>query len=128
MATIKTYNGSQNDATFYIQSKGKNAGQPLINPIPNCFAVYTNVQNAFEIVYALHTAKAFNQYIIGSVIPFIRIDAMKKIVLPAFDYAFDTKKLNAISAIDQNIENLEKQLELMKQMKKAIAGELIRKI
>jgi len=126
MTTIKTFNGSQNDATFYIQSKGNKAGQPLTQPIPNCFAVYTDVQNAFEIVYALYTAKAFKNFIIGSVIPFIRIDAMKKIVLPAFDRAFDTKKLNAICAIDQNIANLEKQLELMKQMKQAIAGEVIR--
>jgi restriction endonuclease S subunit len=126
MTTIKTFNGSTENVTFYIQSKGNNAGQPLTNPIPNCFAVCTDVENAFEIVYALFTAKAFNQYIIGSVIPFIRISTMKEIVLPAFDRTYDNNKLNAINTIDQQIENLNKQLVLIKQMQRAIANQIIK--
>ena len=34
---IKTYSGQEAD--FYIQAKGLNAGRPLKNPKANCFAV-----------------------------------------------------------------------------------------
>lgn len=127
MTTIKTFNGSTENVTFYIQSKGNNAGRPLKNPIPNCFAVHTDVENAFEIVYALFTANAFKSFVIGSVIPFITISSMKEIVLPAFDKTYNKKQLNGINTIDKQIENLEKQLKLMKDLKKAIAHELLTK-
>ena len=121
MTTIKTYNGQE--ATFYIQSKGLHSGRPLKNPIPNCFAVITDTPNAYEIVYSLWKGKAFYNQIIGSVIPFIRISDIKKIVISAIDKAdrYNQKNLEKLELIDKNIETLHKQIALLKEMQTAIA-------
>lgn len=123
---IKTYNGQK--ATFYIQSKGLHAGRPLKEAIPNSFAVTTKINNAYEIVYSLWRAKAFYNCIIGSVIPFIRVADVKKIVLSAFDNVerCNQKNLKKIEVIDNNIETLEKQIALLKEMRDATAHQTIR--
>lgn len=65
---------------FYIQIKGLHSGRPMKQPIVNCVAVYTDIPNLFEVVYALWKGRYFECDIIGSVIPFIRIDAIKKVI------------------------------------------------
>ena len=120
MITLKTYNGQQ-DATFFIQCKGNNSGRPLKEPIPNCFAVYTDVPNAFEIVYGLFISKAFVRDIIGSVIPFIRKRDLMAILEPALSKTYKTQELDAVNLIDQQIANTLKKVELLKKLKIAVA-------
>lgn len=103
MYKICTYNG-QKSASFYIQSKGNYAGRPLRKPIPNCFAVYSENPFAFEIVYCLFKAKTFEYYIIGSVIPFIRIGEVKKILNQYLDKEYCTKHLQTVQAIDKLLD------------------------
>lgn len=121
MVAIKTYQGQK--ATFYIQAKGNNAGRPLKKPIPNCFAVTTEIQNAFEIVYCLYRAKVFNFYIIGSVIPFIRIGDVKQLVKAAFRDSkfYDPRKLATLEKIDLQIVLLHKQIEQLQKMQFVLA-------
>ena len=114
------------EANFYIQTKGLHAGRPLKNAIPNCVAVETDVENAFEIVYALWVAKKFVPYIGGSVVPFIRIADLKKVVLNGFEAVTDNKLTSKIEKIDSAIENMEKQLELLKQMRFSLANHLFK--
>jgi hypothetical protein len=126
--TIKTYTGQ--NANFYIQSKGLHAGRPLKNPIPNCFAVNTEVANAFEIVYSLWIAKAFQYYIGGTCVPFIRIGDLKNIVIPAIENAknVDEKQLKAIELIEKNIEIMNKKIKLMQELKNATAKSINQKL
>lgn len=121
MIKIETYKGQKAD--FYIQSKGNNAGRPLTTPIPNCFAVHTDVHGAFQIVFALWKAKSFDRVIWGSVIPFMRITECRKIVNRGINQhqLFDDKKLNAVGLIDDKIENLLAQVEKYKQLQYALA-------
>lgn len=125
--TIKSYNGQS--ATFYIQCKGLHSGRPMRNPIPNCFAVSTDFENAFELVYALWKSKKFYNYIGGSVIPFIRITDVKKIVERGIMATIgkDTKKLIAVSKIDNQITILKKQISLMVEMQEAMAKSIFKK-
>ena len=119
--TIKTYTGQKAD--FYIQSKGANAGRPLKNPKRNCFAVNTNIQNAYEIVFSLWKAKTFKYDIIGSCIPFVRISAVKKIVSQALSKAdkYNEKHLKMIEGVDAKIANLNQQIEMLKQLQTQLA-------
>jgi hypothetical protein len=121
MIEIKTYNGQE--ATFYIQAKGLHSGRPLKNPIPNSFAVTTDIKNAYEIVYSLWKAKSFYYFIGGSVVPFIRITDVKKIVFAAINKAdnYNKKQLEQLNKIDLHIDNLNKQIELLKQMQIGLA-------
>lgn len=118
---IKTYNGQI--ATFYIQAKGLHSGRPLKKAIPNSFAVTTDIKNAYEIVYSLWKAKDFNPFIGGSVVPFIRIADVKKIVLSAIDKCdqYNQKNLESLCKIDSHINNLNKQIELLKEMQISLA-------
>jgi hypothetical protein len=122
---IKQYNG-KHQADFYIQCKGLHSGRPLRNPIPNCFSIFTEQQNAFELAYAAYVSKSYNQFISGSVIPFIRISDCKK-VLSAFINILDENvegNLKKIEQIDKRIKNVEDQIRLLHQMKIAIARKL----
>jgi len=126
--TIKTYNGQKAD--FYIQAKGLHAGRPMKNPIPNCFAVNTEVENAFEVVSSLWIGQSFKYYIGGSCCPFIRIGDVKRIVIPAIEssYQVETKQLKTIELIDKNIEILEKKIKLMQELKQATAKSINQKL
>ena len=41
------------EARFYVQSKGHNAGRPLNSPIPNSWAVFTDIPYLKEIAFSL---------------------------------------------------------------------------
>lgn len=125
MTTIKTFTGQ--DATFYIQSKGLHSGRPMKTPKSNCFAVTTSIENSFEIVFALYKGNAFKEWIKGSVIPFISITDLKKIVLPKIKNSkqLDSKKLNAICSIDLHVENLNSQIKKYKELQVALAFQAI---
>ena len=120
MTTLKTYSGQQ-DADFFIQCKGHHSGRPLKTPIPNCFAVYTDVDHAFEIVYSLYKARRFSRNIIGSVVPFIRKRDLLDIIVPAFNQNYDPKGLAGVKAIDTHVQELQKQIEKMKLLQGKLA-------
>jgi hypothetical protein len=120
--SIKTYSGQKAD--FYIQAKGLHAGRPLKHPKVNSFAVNTNITNAYEVVFSLWKGKAFKNYIIGSVVPFIRVSSVKEIVSRALSNIdkFDKKNLETIAHIDEHIKNLETQIKLLKQCQVDLAA------
>lgn len=123
---VTTYKGQEAD--FYIQAKGDHAGRPLRSPIPNCFAVTGAGPMAFEAVYSLWVAKVFYPYIGGSVIPFIRISDLKRILNAHVNECVSRKaaELNKITAIDQAIADLEKKLSLAKELKQAYARSIFK--
>jgi len=63
--------------TFYILSKGNNAGQPQLLPWVNSFAMHCRSKEEldfyFWLCYSLWQAGHFRQYLRGSVIPFLTV-------------------------------------------------------
>ncbi len=127
MLRVETYNG-QKSANFFIQCKGNYSGRPLRKPIPNCFAVFTKNPLAFEIVYCLFKAKIFEYYIIGSVIPFIRITEVKKILEKYIQVEFCEKKLKAIQGIDELLTIKQEQIKKLMDLQTAFALESIKSV
>jgi hypothetical protein len=67
---------------YYILNKGLNSGKPNKEPYTNSFVVLCNseqeLEDLFWISYSLWKCKFWHQFLIGSVIPFIRIGDFKK--------------------------------------------------
>lgn len=128
---LKTYNGTKDaKQKFYIQSKGLHSGRPLKEPIPNCFAVYTDIKNAYEIAYCIFKAKLYRNLIMGSVVPFIRIREARDLLTPIFlNYKrFDLQKLGLIEKIDSQLILMDKKQRALKEMQLAMAHQLIRQV
>ena len=69
---------------FFILNKGLNSGKPLNQPCPNCFVCLTDNQEDREFLYwlsfGLWKSKAFHYYLKGSLIPFITISEIRRLI------------------------------------------------
>jgi len=83
---IKCYNPDHPlpDHCFFILNKGKNSGKPLDTPCPNCYIVVVNNSEMrdfyYHLVLGMFQARTFEPYLIGSVIEFIRIGEVKRLI------------------------------------------------
>lgn len=70
--------------SFFILNKGLNSGKPMNEPCPNCFVCIcstdTEKQKMYWLLFALWQSKEIEYQLIGSVIPFIRIRDLEKII------------------------------------------------
>ena len=107
----------------FILSKGLNAGKPLLAPCPNCFVVSCSTKpnaNYIDVLcYGLHKAKYFHQLLTGSVIPFLRISDIKKVV--AMQSEAVNKNPKAFTEDVEKIKLMEQKEKLMQQQLKSIA-------
>ncbi|SFS63227.1 DUF6943 family protein [Lutibacter maritimus] len=127
--TIKSHKigRTYNQPHFYIQNKGLNSGRALHKPIPNCFVVTTETEEQRKSLYylcqTLQVGRYFKYYIIGSVIPFIRIDDTRKVLNTAIQnykeqqWQLKIEKLKKVTAYEKN---LRQQLETIGQLKLAL--------
>ena len=90
MYQIVTYSPQRifNDQiAFFVLAKGLNAGRPSFEPNVNSFAVLCNNEEVkeylFYYIYATWKTNYFKKELIGSVIPFIPITVIKKILQKA---------------------------------------------
>ena len=125
---IKFTTYTNQNAAFYIQNKGDNSGRPSKKPIRNSFAVFTDVENAFEIAYCVWLAKRYYPFIYGSVIPTMRMEAVKEVLKPAIEQHAKLNKehLRKLEAIDQLMENAVQQKSMLKTWQRALAFETLK--
>ena len=66
---------------LFILNKGMNSGKPQKLPFTNSFVILfqneEDCENAFWITFSLWKSKYWHQFLIGSVIPFLRINDFK---------------------------------------------------
>lgn len=120
---IKYYNPSidKPEFCFYILCKGLHSGKPLKAPIPNCYIAIceTQIQHDyfFWLIYGIFHTRLFENDLIGSVIPFLRIGDFKKRLSKAFTNT--CKRPNgfnkAVCAMKSHYEQSIKINELLKQ-------------
>lgn len=134
---IQTYNGQQaSQHTFYALSKGENAGKPLLQPCPNCFAVTCGSELERDYYYwltwGMWKSKTFRYYLRGSVVPFICIGDYKAVVASKCLAAVEnTDQLTRAIQTMRDLEALEaaslQKLLLVKQMRVAIYDKLLKR-
>lgn len=135
---IKTYNGKteepqENETVFYIQSHGLNAGRPLREPKPNCWECRTKRSADFEILYIVFESRILENFIRGSVIPFIALTDYKNIITPILKNAIHENRIInehylQIRKIESQLEQQAKIKKLMQELKITLAKQLFRKI
>ncbi|KFF26849.1 hypothetical protein IW16_06095 [Chryseobacterium vrystaatense] len=135
---IKVHNGvisapENNQTIFYIQSKGNNAGRPLLSPITNCWEVKTFRSVDFEILYIIFESRILEPFIGGSVIPFIRLHDYKNIIKPILNNAINednkvNEKYLQIRKIETQIKKQEEIKYLLLQLKSTISKEVLKTI
>lgn len=118
------------ETVFYIQSHGLHAGRPLKEPIPNSWEMDTETQNAFEICFMVYNSKILNNYIRGSVIPFLSLHEYRKIIKPLFSNPVQfekmtLKKLKTLQLLDAALQKQEETRKYYTQLKTVIAHELL---
>ena len=84
---VFTFNND--NADFFIQLKGNNAGRPLFECIPNSVGVEVNrdffyPKFLYYLFLNLFNSEQFRPYIKGSVIPYIRQDDIYQVVFAWF--------------------------------------------
>ena len=114
---------------FYILSKGLNSGKPLTAPCPNSFVCICKNEEQkdfyFWLLFGLWKAKHFHQFLVGSVIPFIRIDDFKSTIKAQAEevsknkYAF-VKDVHKVKLIERKEKQMYEYLALLADVKKAM--------
>lgn len=128
---ITTYKSGQQrpEFSFYVLSKGENAGKPLQGPCPNCFTVKcANASEAhywYYLSYGLWQAKAFHPFLTGSVIPFIRLADYSGVISRAARKTIDNpakvqKAIETMQGIDDMIKATNRKLTMLAELKVAI--------
>jgi hypothetical protein len=130
-ATIKTFNGQHKAGTdtFFILSKGNNAGKPLQKPCPNCFVVtcedHTERELLFWLCFVLWQAGTFRPFLCGSVIPFIRVRELKEVItqhredMAGREAEFSTL-IKTFSTIASYLDNISAQVQKFKEVRRAL--------
>ena len=114
---------------FFILNKGLNTGKPLDEPCPNCFVIIfqcsEDCENMESICKSLWRVKFWHQFLIGSVIPYIRInDFAKTLNLKANEMMtnFEQHKKNvaALKTLEQKEQQFHENINLINDLRRVI--------
>jgi hypothetical protein len=131
MQKITTYSPDQKRSpfAFFILNKGMNSGKPMEQPCPNCFTFNAKSQEEkdhnFWLCFGLWQSRSFHQHLIGSVISFIRLHELSRVINQASEKAQANpasfqKTVEALKILDQHEKQYHRNLLLISEAKKAI--------
>jgi len=126
---IITYNpkNQKSDFEFYALSKGLNSGKPLDSPSPNCFVISCRSAEEMDfyrsLLFGLWKAKSFHQFLVGSVIPFIRISDFKNFVFEQATHLRSKETefkndIRRVKTLEQRERHIHEQLLLISELKR----------
>lgn len=120
-----TYKGNQ----IFILNKGMNSGKPQKEPFTNSFVILCpdvkDAETVYWLAYSLWKSNYWHQFLIGSVIPFLRINDFKK----DFDYKVNgmlqehelhQKHIQALRLLEQKEDQLHQNISLINEMRRVI--------
>jgi hypothetical protein len=134
---LKTHklNATYSDPHFFILNKGKHSGKPMNDPCPNCFVCICSSEEEKEILYwlvmGLCQGRVFEKYLCGSVIPFVRINDVKKALnWLSFNHTAKLvqykKKVIAIQKVQQAKNTILQQLQSLQSLQKVLVADLMK--
>ncbi|WP_396150864.1 DUF6943 family protein [Flavobacterium sp.] len=121
---------------FFILSKGMNTGKPLNEPCPNCFVITLYCSEDCEhmkaIISSLWRIKFWHQFLIGSVIPYIRIhDFCKNLMLKSNemmqDFEQHKKDVATLKLLEQKEKQFHENLNLINDLRRVILFRYVNK-
>lgn len=126
------YNGNR----IFILNKGMNSGKPSKEPFTNSFVIqFQNDEDAetiYWLAYSLWKANFWHSSLIGSVIPFLRIQDFKnrfneKVNQMLLEHEQHLKQVQALRLLEQREGQLHKNIALINKMRTAILNWYCRK-
>ena len=119
------YKGNQ----IYILNKGMNSVKPQKEPFTNSFVILfqneEDAQTVYWLAYSLWKTKFWHQSLVGSVIPFLRIDDFKKDFISKVnemlqEHELHKKQVQALRLLEQKEDQLKKNIVLISEMRRVI--------
>ena len=119
------YRGNQ----IYILNKGMNSGKPQKEPFTNSFViVFPNEKDAetvYWLAYSLWKSNFWHQFLIGSVIPFLRIKDFKeefdsKVNEMMQEHELHQKQVQALRLLEQKENQCREDINRINNLRRAI--------
>ena len=134
---IKTHtkDTQYNKPCLFLLNKGLNSGKPQKEPFTNSFVIIfenqDDVDNVFFISYSLWKTKFWHQFLIGSVIPFLRLQEFKKefnqkVNALMQEHEKHKKNVAALKLLEEKENQFLKNLNLISDLRKAIIYQYIK--
>lgn len=121
---------------LFILNKGMNSGKPQKEPFTNSFVVIfekeEDCESLFFIAYSLWQTKFWHQYLVGSVIPFLRLNDCKKEFFVKSkvmmqEHEEHVKHIAALKILEQKEKQYQENISLVNDMRRAILYRYCRK-
>ena len=128
---IKTHrkDTQYNKPCLFILNKGLNSGKPQQEPFTNSFVIIfekqEDAENIYFVAYSLWKSKFWHQFLIGSVIPFLRIkdiekEFYKRIQLVYNEFEDHKKNIAALKLLEEQENHFIKNLKLINDIRNVI--------
>jgi hypothetical protein len=121
---------------LFILNKGLNSGKPQKEPFANSFVVIfqqeTDCENVYYVAFSLWKTKFWHQFLIGSVIPFLRIYEFKtefnpRVRLMMEEFEQHQKNVAALKLLEQNEKYFNQNIKLINELRSVIIQNYCRK-
>ncbi len=121
---------------LFLLNKGMNSGKPQKEPFTNSFVVIFDLEqdceNLFFIAYSLWKTNFWHQFLVGSVIPFLRLQDFRKQFNPQASLMIveneqHQKNVAALKLLEQKEKQFHENLHLISDLRRAILYRYCRK-
>ena len=114
---------------LFLLNKGMNSGKPQKEPFTNSFVVIFDLEqdceNLYFVAYSLWKTNFWHQYLVGSVIPFLRLNDFKKEFfikskIMMEEHEAHIKHLAALKLLEQKEKQFHENINLINDMRRVI--------
>ena len=114
---------------LFLLNKGLNSGKPQKEPFTNSFVIVfenqEDLENVFFIAYSLWKTKFWHQFLIGSVILFLRIPDFKKEFYSKVkslmeDHKEHKKNIEALKLLEEKEKQFQENIHLINELRRVI--------
>ena len=128
---IKTHkkDAHYNKPCLFLLNKGLNSGKPQKEPFANSFVIIfekqEDIENFYFVAYSLWKSKFWHQFLIGSVIPFLRIKDIEKEFYKRVEKIYNEfeehkKNIAALKLLEEQENHFNKNLKLINDIRNVI--------
>ncbi|CAN1544459.1 hypothetical protein MCEGE10_01901 [Flavobacteriaceae bacterium] len=121
---------------LFILNKGMNSGKPQKEPFTNSFVIIfqneEDCESVFFIAYSLWQTKFWHPFLVGSVIPFLRLPDFKNEFIPKAslmmaEHEEHKKNVAALKLLEQKEKQFHENIKLINDMRRVILYRYCRK-
>ena len=114
---------------LFVLNKGMNSGKPQKEPFTNSFVIIfqneEDCESVFFIAYSLWQTKFWHPFLVGSVIPFLRLPDFKNEFIPKAslmmaEHEEHVKHIAALKILEQKEKQFHENINLINDMRRVI--------